>query len=283
MNVCKVAVIQMEVQSKRTRENCDKAESIISQAVQEGIDIAVLPECVNQGHFYSSDRNDYAETLSGYTTSRMQDVARRLNIHIAYGINEKVNGACYSSMILISPKKILGKYHKRHPAFAEKLFWLDGKDPMVIETPWGRIGLLICFDMSYPDTVIDYMGSVDMLLISSAWPIMRMGKTVAEHNVVLPRAIAMQLRAPVVYSNPVGDLAIPVPRFEGGVTYYKTSFAGSSMVCDCNGETLCHLGREEGFATAKVNLFYSRTIRQLMDREFWNPSNPALAFLSKSS
>jgi N-carbamoylputrescine amidase len=262
MNSCGVAAIQMQLYLKDSKSNFSKARILIKEAVKQGAKLIVLPESINQGHFYSSDHHEYAETIEGYTTQQMKILSKDLDIFVAFGINEKTDDQYYSSVIFVGKGQVLGKYHKQNPAVCENLYWNVGEGPVVIPTPWGRVGFAICWDMSFSYTVASYFDNIDILLISSAWPAINMRKTTFEHNSILPRAIAMQLRVPVVYANLVGETVLPIAKSEGGISFYKTYFLGGSMICDHNGSIISKLDSGEGVVAGTINFFHAQILRK---------------------
>jgi len=263
----KITLAALQMRSKRAdaNNNCDKAELFIQKAVKKNTQIIVLPECFNGSHVGLCKSNDYAEELTGYTTSRMTKLSIEYNISIAFGINERCNEEYFSSIVFVGSGEILGVYHKQNPAFSEKQYWKKSKNgPTIIPMSFGKIGIMICYDMMYPNVINDYYRKIDLLLISSSWPMIPFNNIKLQHNNILPRAIAMQLCVPLVYSNFIGDTLLPIPNAFDGFSNLRTQFQGNSMICDNNGEILSSLGKKEGIAISTIDFSYMEMYRKVL-------------------
>lgn len=271
----RIAVLQTLALPRRYHENRARAEVLVREVATRGAQIAVMPEMFLHGHFYEPDRHEHSEALEGPTLAWMKDLSRELGLMLMGGICESIDGdeRCYSTSMLVDEGSLVGIYRKRRPASAELLFLRAGTGPSVFETRFGRVGMMICFDMSFPSSGVEAMeGAADLLLVSNAWLDMAKFPFLAdqsfEHQRVLPRALAMQLRAPVAVSNLVGPLGMLVPglpAFGGGVFPFDTEFTGCSMIIDHMGVVLAERPREqgEGSVTADVNTFMAKATREV--------------------
>jgi predicted amidohydrolase len=270
-----VAALQSRAEPKAYAENRERAEALLRAVAAKRPDVVVMPELFLHGHGYQADRNKDQEPLHGPTLAWMQKLSRELGALLVGGINETIEGdeRCHGTLLLVDGDELLGVYRKRHPAGAEALFMKPGSEPAVIDTRLGRIALITCFDMSFPEcATAAFERRADLLLVSNAWIDMGKFSFLAgrrfEHHTVLPRALAMQLRAPAVVSNLVGPTATLVPGLAslgGGAYPFDTEFTGDSMICDHMGEVLEMRKREqgEGFVVADVNLTLARSTREV--------------------
>ena len=122
-----------------------------------------------------------AEPLDGKTGQRFANLARDLAIHLLVGsFNERSDDAarCYNTSVLFSPEgKILATYRKVHMfdidlpdlKFMESATCLPGAGPVVVATPFGKLGLSICFDLRFPEHYRELVDQgAEILLIPSA-------------------------------------------------------------------------------------------------------------------
>ena len=272
----RVAALQVRTEPRQYARNRERVEGLLDQVAAERPDVIVMPEMFLQGHWYDADRLEpqYMEPVDGPTQEWMRAQSRRLGAMVVGGISERLEeeARCASTLLLVDGDTLLATYRKRHPASAELLFMKPGNQSVVVETRLGRLGLLTCFDMSYPDCLAEaFSQRVDLMLISNAWlemermPFLRGQRF--EHHSVLPRGIAMQLRAPVVASNLVGPLRmlVPTPGYGPGAFVFDSEFAGGSLICDHMGVVLKDLPKErgEGFILTEVDLDMARGVRSV--------------------
>ncbi len=217
----------------------------------------------NTGYYYDKELYSIGEEVGGYTTEWMVGLAKELGVYITGAIYEKCTGKFYDTMILCGPEGYLGAYRKINPGFTEHLFWERGRELPVFETPLGRMGTLICFDMTFPDLAAQYFNRIDMLLVSSAWPDLQGAPHFKEQSITLPKALAAQLRCPVVYSNLTGPVKVVSATLSGRVTEQDTHFAGTSAIADTNGLRIAEISEEkEGVLVAKVDIQKASLIRK---------------------
>lgn len=271
----RVAALQTRVHPHRYDENRRHVEELLRGVARERPDIVVMPELFLQGHSYEANRNRDKEPIEGQTLAWMKGLSTELGMMLVGGINEAIPGdeRCYSTLLFVDREQLVGIYRKRHPASAELLFLKPGSEPAVFDTRLGRIALITCFDTSFPECVLDaFARRADLLLVANAWLEMEKLPFLAgqqfDHHRVLPRALAMQLRAPVAMANLVGSLRAIVPglpAFGGGVFPFDTEFTGGSMICDHMGVVLEERPKEAGpgAVVADVSLTFSRGTRQV--------------------
>lgn len=154
-----VAVVQMDCQVgiENKQGNVEKSLKFIDQAVENGANLVVLPELCNTGYTFQ-DRHeafDHGESVpNGPTTKSWIKKASEEGIYIAAGIAELDGGGekLYDTAVLIGPDGFIGKYRKTHLWNKEKLYFTpgDGGYP-VFDTKIGRIGLLVCWDIWFPE------------------------------------------------------------------------------------------------------------------------------------
>jgi predicted amidohydrolase len=126
-----------------------------------GAELVVLPESVTTGFTPGIDAGRLWELVSaipGSVLDPFTSVAAELGIHLVVGTYERgpAPGIVHNAAVLIGPAgDVLGAYRKTHPFGGERADrggWVTpGDDVCVVDTPLGRIGLIICFDGDYPE------------------------------------------------------------------------------------------------------------------------------------
>ncbi len=167
----KVAVVQAGTEGKDQEATLAKAEQLIAECGRKGAKIAVFPEAfvggypkgadfhIRMGARQSETREEYLSYMSraisvpGPETDRIAGAARDADLYVVLGIVERDGGTLYCSVLLFGPEgTLLGKHRKIMPVAAERLVWGsgDGSTLTAIETPWGPLGAVICWENYMP-------------------------------------------------------------------------------------------------------------------------------------
>ena len=241
MNIV-VAAIQMPSDLLRPDDNLDRSDDYLVEAGRSGAELAVLPELFNTGYGLIDDFAARAESIEGPTLGRLRGRSRQWGMGIVAGFVERAGRHLYDSLALCLPDGSTHVYRKRHLVFWEKFRFRAGRSPLVVATPWGRIGLAVCADMIYRRVWDDYRGRVDLVAIAAAWPefasrvdgrrhwlLGRVGPLAAE----IPSRVARDLGVPVVFANQCGATRTTIPLLGlAWVERIEDRFAGRSGVCD---------------------------------------------------
>ncbi len=134
-------------------ENLKKYASYVRNAAKKGADIVCLPEGVT---IVSTDL-DYvsaSEPVPGPSTDYLGKLAKELDVYIIAGIYEKKDGVVYNTAVLLDRNgKLAGKYRKLSLPREEIQGGITpGKEIPVFDTDFGRIGMMICWDVTFPET-----------------------------------------------------------------------------------------------------------------------------------
>ncbi len=141
--------------------NLDRAAKLAEQAAQDGAQIICLPELFLTPYFCQREDSalfDLAETIPGPSTARLGAVAKKTGTVILASLFERRAPGLYHNTVAVIgvDGEIMGLYRKMHipddPAFYEKFYFTPGDLGFSsFATPFGRIGVLICWDQWYPE------------------------------------------------------------------------------------------------------------------------------------
>ena len=155
-----VALIQMAM-SPDPKKNLPAAINRITSAAKQGAQLVCLPELFRS--LYFCQKEDYhcfhlAEPIPGPTTDLLGKLCKKLNITLVSSHFEQRTGGLYhNTAVVFGPDgSILGTYRKMHipddPGFSEKFYFAPGDTGFLpIQTPLGKVGVLVCWDQWYPE------------------------------------------------------------------------------------------------------------------------------------
>jgi predicted amidohydrolase len=150
-------------------------ERAIRSAAFQGAHVVVLPELIQSGYLFSdrSEALSLAETAEGPTLRLWMALARELNIVVVGGFCERLaDDVLANSAAMIDAQGLRAVYRKAHLWDGEKEIFSAGNDaPPVVETVHGRIGMLICYDLEFPEWVrLPALAGADLLCAPVNWP-----------------------------------------------------------------------------------------------------------------
>lgn len=256
VNAFKVAALQM-ASGPNVAGNLSEARRLIENAVEQGARLVVLPE------FFATmvmKEDDMVAAREQAGTGPMQkflaEMARKHRIWIVGGsiplvanAPNKVRNAC---LVFDEHGEQVARYDKIH------LFNLDlgnehyhegktieaGNQVVVVDSPFGRIGLAICYDLRFPE-LFRAMSNVDIIVLPSAFT----ATTGKMHWETLVRARAIE------------NLTYVIAAAQGGYHVNGRETHGHSMIVDPWGRILDELPRGSGVVLAEVNPAYQASLR----------------------
>ena len=150
-----VAAVQTDPRLRDVDGNVDRIVDWVRRAAAQGAQLVVFPECAVHGYRYESREEalEDAQPVPGPATARIEAVAEETGTHVAVGIVERDGDRLFNCAALIGPDGLVTKYRKTHIPFqAVDRFVEPGDIPLhVVDTPIGRIGMLICYDLRFPE------------------------------------------------------------------------------------------------------------------------------------
>jgi nitrilase len=257
----KVAAVQM-TSGFEVAPNLQRARELLGEAAARGAQLAVLPENFAIMARRAQDRCDVAEPDgNGPIQSMLADAARALGITIVGGtIPLQVPGerrVAPASLVYGPDGRRIGRYDKIHlfdvdvpgatESHRESAGMVPGREVGVFDTPAGRIGVAVCYDLRFPELFrrMSELGA-EYFVVSAAFTV----PTGQAHWDLLARTRAVENLTHLVISAQVGEHP------NGRSTY------GHSMVVDCWGGVLDQLADGEGCAVGEIDLARQARVRR---------------------
>ncbi len=265
-----VAIVQMKPKMGEPEENLVKMSEMISKiASQQRVDLIVFPELITSGNELGVRFTEVAQRVPGPTINLIAQRANDYGIYVAFGMatKEKVESVLYNSAVLVGPEgDLVEVYNKIHLRGEERMAFREGFRLPIAETEIGNIGLMIGYDLAYPEIArCMTLEGADLLCVLANWE----AAHVDEWKTYL-RARAYENSIFVAGVNRVGE----------DVTL---TFGGQSMIVGPRGEVYASLADEtdlesgaplEGFAVARIDLDEVRKNRE--EFQFIQTRQPAV-------
>lgn len=156
----RIATVCMRSEGKEA--NLKKMEKYISSS---DADLILFPEmCLTGYDMYIDETVSYeeklqmAEGLDGPSCRRLEALAKEKGIYIVFGMAERKEDILFNSAAAIGPDGIIGAYRKIHPFGPENNWCKKGEKPFIFDTPWGPVGIGICYDTyQFPELMRYYV------------------------------------------------------------------------------------------------------------------------------
>jgi len=224
----KIALAQMSCKCEDKTENLTKIEKTVIKAKKQAADLIIFPELSLTGYVVRDQIYELAETIPGPSTKIIENIAKKTKAHIVFGMPElskKTQATIYNTAVLVGPEGFIGKYRKMylptHSVFEEKRYFRPGHQAAVFDTELGKIGLIICYDIFFPEVSrLTRLKGAQLIVCISASPSIR--RTFFE---TLTMARAIENTAFLAYVNLVG--------IEDGLQFW-----GGSRLVGPNGKVL---------------------------------------------
>ncbi len=151
------------------------AREAIMSAASAGAKIIVLPELVNTGYSFRNVEElvESAESVDGQSVSDWAGLARALDVVLVAGFAERcIDGTVFNSAALFDSSGLRDIYRKVHLWDMKTMFAAGHAPPMVVDTVYGRLGLMICYDVEFPEWVrAASLAGVELLCCPVNWPL----------------------------------------------------------------------------------------------------------------
>lgn len=250
-----LTLFQMEVKDQPAK-NLAHAAAGIAQAATAGADMVVLPEMF-VCPYANSDFLRFAQPRTGRYAQAMADAAAKAGVWLIAGsVPEQDGDRLYNTSYVFSPSgELIAAHRKMHmfdiavqggQHFRESDTFTPGDQVTLFDTPFGRIGLCICFDMRFPElSGLMALQGAQMILAPAAFN----RTTGPAHWELLFRQRAVDNQLFTAGIAPARDSAGPY------VSY------AHSLVCSPWGEVLCRAGTGEEMLCCTVDFAQNSSIR----------------------
>ena len=242
-----ISLAQIEITHDDEEENFDKMKTYTTEAARRGSDLVLFPETWASGGV-SKRVTGRAVRLGEGIHARVADLAKEHHIYIAgTNVTRLENGACGNVLTLYAPDgNLAAQYTKIHlfRLMDEHKHLAAGEQLAMVDMPWGKTALSICYDLRFPEVYRAYaLAGARVVLVPASWPHPRLS-----HWLTLLRARAIENQVFIVACNRTGN--------QGGADYF-----GHSCVIDPWGEMLVEGGACETLLTVTINLSVIEQVR----------------------
>jgi len=249
----RIACAQIPLSIGDTAGNRDTARAAIEDAAHDGAQIVVLPELASSGYMFAdrAELASLAETHDGPAISEWADLAEAFGLTIVAGFPEAAGDAIYNSAAVVDRSGLRGVYRKAHLWDSENNVFDRGDDlPLVVDTDNGRVGVMICYDIEFPEWVRAVaLSGADLLCAPVNWPLLPRPDGERPNEMVKALAGAGMNRMPTAVCDRTG-----VERGQ--------DWTGGSVITDADGYplALAEYGKP-GLVSADVDLAEARVKR----------------------
>lgn len=219
--------------------NLNRMQRIIEQATEDEADLVLFPELCLTGYFIQDLVEDLSEPMTGPSIVFMQELCKQHEVHVVFSWAERGDdGNIYNSACLIDDAgQMVGNYRKVHLYDREKEIFTPGNTFKVFDTKLGRVGIMICFDLDFPESARSLaLQGADIILIptNNFYPYER-------YQEVYMKSRAMENEIPVAICNRIGK--------EAPLEYF-----GESCAYDAHGHQLIKLSNKPMAKTVEIPL-----------------------------
>ncbi|CAM3288127.1 MULTISPECIES: carbon-nitrogen hydrolase family protein [Brevibacillus] len=248
----KVAIAQLTSTLDKT-QNLQKAVEYVGKAKAAGADFVIFPEMYSAAATPKSGvrPSEVAEPLDGPFVSGLAQAAREQGIYVVCGVYESIEGdqdRAYNTTVFFNRSgELIKAYRKTHLydafSYMESDYIAAGNTPYeIIETEFGKIGLIVCYEVRFPEIARQFaLQGADLLFVPAGWVA---GPMKEDHWETLVRTRAIENTMFVCAADQVGNI-----------------FAGRSMIVDPMGVIVASAGEEETLLVAELDLDRIQRVR----------------------
>jgi predicted amidohydrolase len=170
-----IACVQIDCELGSAAANREKVVERIRAVAKESAELVIFPECSITGYCFDSleEAAQVAEPLDGPTSEAVTQACRETGVHAIVGFIEREGSAFYNAAMVVGPGGPVCTYRKVHlPYLGVDRFLTPGNRPFeVVALPFGKIGILICYDSSFPEAAraLKLLGA-ELIVLPTNWP-----------------------------------------------------------------------------------------------------------------
>lgn len=257
----RVAAIQAISRNGQISKNLAHAEPFVMKAKAEGAELILLPEFFATGYNLSQDIWNAAEPHNGPTVQWLKDQSIKKSVWIGTSFLEARDNDFYNTFVLVNDKgKEAIRVRKSKPAATESFFYKGVEEKRVVDTPFGRVGVGICYENTFASTMQSLRKeNADLVLMPMSAPTPTLNKPLTERDIEeydrviksIASDVASELGVPAVMANKAGswetDSPWPFPK-------ERSEFPGYSAIVASDGKVITQLANQEGVIIEDVIL-----------------------------
>jgi len=222
----RIAVCQLRLDIENPSMCCEAATAALRSAIDGGAHIIVLPELSNSGYNFAS-KVEVAERSVRLNSSLIADwkmIAKESDVVIIAGLAIDDENELWNASVVIDKSGLLGWYAKVHLFGDEPRYFKAGnKQPLVVNTSYGRIATMVCYDIEFTEWVrLTMLQGAQILALPTNWPELGQVIPATPLEVVRVQAAASQNKIVVAAADRCGD--------DRGL-----SWVGASVITDSDG------------------------------------------------
>ncbi|MFH1097622.1 MAG: carbon-nitrogen family hydrolase [Candidatus Desantisbacteria bacterium] len=236
----RIACIQMDIISGAVQSNLNRSMEFMDSVMDKKPDIICLPELFTTGYCLAEAKR-LAEPIPGKTTNELSQKSREMGCFLIGGsILEQEGDFLYNTAVIFNRLgNIVAKYRKIHlfTPFEEDKYLTPGNSTVVIDTGMCKIGVIICYDLRFPELFEELKeNGVKIVFVVAEFPHPRLS-----HWKTLLMAMAMDNHIYTIGVNRVGKDE-------------KSSFFGHTLIASPSGEIMGEMEEDEGVLVVDVDL-----------------------------
>ncbi len=234
----RVAISQSSGKLQDVAANLDTMRRMTAAAAELGAQLVIFPELFLTGYDIGDAAFELAEPVDGESAKRVSTMARENRVAILYGYPEHADGDTFNAALLIDRNGTsLGNYRKAHlwGEFEKRVFH-PGSRHCHVDLDGLKIGILICYDVEFPELVRAYaISGVDLVAVPTA--------LMKPYDIVTRALVptrAFENRVYLAYANRCGS-------------EHEVHYCGQSCIVAPDGRDLARAGELEEMIVADVD------------------------------
>ncbi|GAA2566573.1 MULTISPECIES: carbon-nitrogen hydrolase family protein [Streptomyces] len=149
----RVGLVQLSVATNRRADNLARADALLAEAADDGCELVVLPEAFATA-LNLPRSHEVAEPVPGPVTDWLAARAARYGVWLAAGVLERADGRVHSSAVLLDDTGRIRDVYRRTVVYDLEAHFLTGEvGARAVDTPFGRVGLLVGYDVQFPEVL----------------------------------------------------------------------------------------------------------------------------------
>lgn len=245
--IIRVGSAQWDVKLGDISFNLDKAERFLNEFAEKGVELAVFPEMWSCGFDYRN-LGSHADVTPDIL-ERLGKISDSTGITICGSLPDRKEERIYNSLFVIGRKGFVHSYSKIHlfTPTGEDRHFTGGENAFICHTEQGVLGLIICYDLRFPELCRSLVkAGAEIIICCAQWP-----ETRINHWNTLLSARAIENQIFVVASNRCGK--------DSSIIY-----GGSSRIISPLGRVVAECGTEEASAVCDLDFEEMTNFRAMM-------------------